>query len=64
MALLETMPVTDNIRRIIVRGGSAIELKEQALKEEMITLRRVGLNNALRGKTSIEEVISITMADS
>ncbi|MBN1808043.1 MAG: Flp pilus assembly complex ATPase component TadA [Planctomycetes bacterium] len=63
MALLETMPMTDAIRRIIVTGGSALDLKAQALKEGMITLRRVGLNNALRGKTSMEEVLSITMAD-
>lgn len=29
----------------------------------MLTLRRAGLLNALRGKTAVEEVLAITMAD-
>lgn len=63
MALLETLPMTDPIRRLIVDKASALDIKEEALKEGMITLRRVGLNNVLRGKTSIEEVCAITMID-
>ena len=63
MALLETMPISDGIRRIVIDGGSALDLKQQALEEDMLTLRRAGLLNVLRGKTSIEEVLAITMAD-
>jgi type IV pilus assembly protein PilB len=63
MALLETLPMTDGVRRIVVDKGSALDVKALALKEGMVTLRRVGLNNVIRGKTSIEEVLSITMPD-
>lgn len=62
-ALLETLPMTEEIRRSIIEGKSAVELKELALSEGMITLRRCGLYNAMRGKTSIEEVMRVTMAD-
>ena len=40
-----------------------LEHKAKALEENMLTLRRCGMLNALRGKTSIEEVLQITMAD-
>ena len=62
-ALLETMPITDSLRRIIIDGGSVLDLKKRALEEGMITLRRAGLLNAIRGKTSLEEVVAVTMAD-
>jgi len=62
-ALLETMPMTEDIRRSIVAGGTAIEIKDIAIKQGMITLRRCGLLNAGRGKTSIEEVLRVTIED-
>ncbi|HHN46307.1 MAG TPA: type IV-A pilus assembly ATPase PilB [Planctomycetes bacterium] len=63
MALLETLPMSESVRRLVVSGKTAIDIKDQGLKEGMITLRRVGLNNVLRGRTSVEEVLSITMND-
>lgn len=63
MALLETMPMSEELRRLVTAGASALDLKKQGLKEGMITLRRAGLNNALRGITSVEQVLSLTMAD-
>ncbi|MBN1421823.1 MAG: Flp pilus assembly complex ATPase component TadA [Planctomycetes bacterium] len=62
-ALLETMPMTEDVRRSVVAGGTAIEIKDIALKQGMITLRRCGLLNAGRGKTSIEEVLRVTIED-
>jgi type IV pilus assembly protein PilB len=62
-ALLETMPMTDVIRRIIIDRGSVMDIKKQALTDGMVTLRRCGILNAIRGKTSLEEVIQVTMAD-
>jgi type II secretory ATPase GspE/PulE/Tfp pilus assembly ATPase PilB-like protein len=41
-ALLETMPVTDPIRRIIIDHGSVLDIKKKALEEGMLTLRRGG----------------------
>jgi type IV pilus assembly protein PilB len=62
-ALLETLPMSDEIKRIIVDGGSAVDIKEEALKQGMITLRRCAILNAIRGKTSVEEVLRVTLSD-
>jgi len=62
-ALLETMPLNEDLRRIITEGGTSLDIKHKAMEQKMQSLRMVGLVNALRGKTSLEEVLSITMAD-
>jgi type IV pilus assembly protein PilB len=62
-ALLETLPMSEEIKRIIVEGGSAVDIKEEALRQGMITLRRCAILNALRGNTSIEEVLRVTLSD-
>ena len=62
-ALLETMPLNEALRRVITEGGTALDIKAKALEQDMITLRMVGLANVLRGKTSLEDVLSITMGD-
>jgi len=62
-ALLETLPVTEGIRRVLIDGGSAVDIKKLALEEGMVTLRKCGLYNAMRGNTSLEEVMRVTMAD-
>lgn len=62
-ALLETLPITEELRRLIITGASATAIKEAAIAEGLITLRRCGLENVKRGKTSIEELMRVTMAD-
>jgi len=63
-ALLETMPLNEDIRRMIVEGKPAMEIKNRAVVDHgMVTLRRCGVMNALRGNTSIEEVLRTTMPD-
>ncbi len=62
-ALLETLRITEGIKRVIIDGGSALDIKALAMEEGMISLRRAGLLNAMRGKTSIDEVLRVTVAD-
>ena len=62
-ALLETMPMTEEIRRVVIAGGSGIEIKECAMEQGMITLRRCGIMNLMRGKTCLEELLRVTIAD-
>jgi len=62
-ALLETMRMSEPIRRMVVEKAHVADIKTQALREGMMTLRRCGLMNALRGKTSLQEVEASTMAD-
>ena len=63
MPLLETLPLDEGLRDMIIKGASADAIKRKALGQGMLTLRRVGLVNAMRGVTSIEEVLSITGPD-
>jgi type IV pilus assembly protein PilB len=62
-ATLEALEVTEDVRRAIIDGKSAMDLKRIAIEHQMITLRRCSLLNALRGRTSIEEVLRMTMND-
>ncbi len=62
-AILETLPITEELRRCIIGGGSALEIRDVALSEGMISLRRSALLSAMHGKTSIEEVLRVTKED-
>lgn len=60
-AFLEALEIDDEIRRMIIKGSSVIDIRDYAIKQgNMITLRRCGILNILRGKTSIEEVLRMT----
>jgi type IV pilus assembly protein PilB len=62
-AILETLPLIEDLRRIIIRGGSALDIKAEAMKHDMITLRRCGLLNVIKGRTTLEEVLKNTAGD-
>jgi type IV pilus assembly protein PilB len=54
------MPVSDVMARIIMDGGNAIELADQAQKEGVSNLRQSGLLKVKQGMTSLEEVNRVT----
>ena len=54
---------TEKLKRMVVEGRSVHELKRGACAQGMLTLRRVGLLNAMRGVTSLEEVLRVTLED-
>ena len=58
--IFEIMPVTDAIQSHIIGRHSAGEVKQEALKEGMRTLRDDGWDKALAGITTIEEVLRAT----
>ena len=60
IALYEVMEITDELREMILSGASSMELKQKAIEEGMITLRRSGLIKIKNGVTSIEEVVRET----
>jgi len=60
VGIFEMMPITESIKRVILEGGNAIELKEQALTEGYYELRTAGLLKAKAGLTSLEEINRIT----
>ena len=59
--IYQVMPVTDAIGRIIMEGGNAIDISDQAAKEGVWDLRRSGLEKVKQGLTSLEEVNSVTI---
>lgn len=63
VALYEVMPITDEIKELILAGASAMELKREAIRLGMDTLRMAGIKKLKQGITTISEVVRSTMAD-
>jgi type IV pilus assembly protein PilB len=61
VGLYEVMEVTDALREMILTGASAIELKNKAMEEGMITLRGSGLRKLKALQTTVEEVVRETV---
>ena len=61
VGIYQVMPVTEALGRIIMEGGNAIDIADQAAKEGVWDLRRAGLEKVKQGMTSIEEVNSVTI---
>ncbi len=61
VGIYQVMPVTEMIGRIIMEGGNAISINDQARKEGVWDLRASGLNKVKEGLTSLEEVNSVTI---
>jgi type IV pilus assembly protein PilB len=61
VGIYQVMPVTEDIGRIIMAGGNAIDISDAAKKNGIWDLRRAGLSKAAGGLTSLEEVNSVTI---
>jgi type IV pilus assembly protein PilB len=59
--IYQVMPVTDAIGRIIMQGGNAIDIADEAKRAGIWDLRRAGLEKVRQGLTSLEEVNSVTI---
>lgn len=60
VGIYQVMPITEEIQRIILRDGSALEIAAQARREGVRSLRESGLHKARQGMTSLEEVLAVT----
>jgi type IV pilus assembly protein PilB len=60
VGIYQVMPISEEIQRIILRGGSALDIAKQAGEEGVRTLRQSGLLKVKLGLTSLEEVLSVT----
>jgi len=61
VGIYQVMPVTETIGRIIMEGGNAISINDQAKLEQVWDLRTAGLKKVRDGLTSLEEVNSVTI---
>ena len=60
VGIYQVMPITDEIQKIILRDGSALEIAAQAESEGVRSLRQAGLYKVKLGMTSVEEVLGCT----
>jgi type IV pilus assembly protein PilB len=58
--LYEVMAMTPDVRRLILKGESAEDIKQQAVKDGMLTLRMDGMEKVRKGVTTLEEVVKET----
>ena len=63
VALYEVLVISDGIKELILNGASAMEIKEQAVREGMNSLRMAGINKIEEGMTTIDEVVRTTAHD-
>jgi type IV pilus assembly protein PilB len=61
VGLIEVMQIDDDIRELILSGGTAIDIKKKAAENGMISLRRSGLVKIKDGITTIDEVVRETV---
>ncbi len=59
--IFQVMEVSEIMGRIIMEGGNAIQIADQAVSEGVIDLRQAGLNKVKEGVTSLEETNRVTI---
>jgi type IV pilus assembly protein PilB len=60
VGIYQVMPISEEIQRIILANGNAMQIAEQARRDGVRDLRRSGLLKVRQGLTSIEEVLGVT----
>ena len=60
MGVYQVMAVSEDIQRLIMGNGTALDIAEQARREGVNDLRRSGLLKVKQGLTSLDEVLANT----
>jgi general secretion pathway protein E len=60
MGIYELLPITQAMRQLIMKNADSLEIKDMAVHEGMITLLDDGLNKAIEGLTTVEEVLRVS----
>ena len=63
IAVYEIMVMTDELREFVLNGASTLELKREAVRQGMKTLRMSALSKLAEGQTSVDEVVRSTATD-
>jgi type IV pilus assembly protein PilB len=64
VALYEVMPMWDEVKELVLQGASAAELKAQAIKCGLQTLRMSAIAKAMDGTTTTDEIVRCSASDS
>jgi type IV pilus assembly protein PilB len=62
VAIYEVMPITDELRQLILKDASTADIRETAERQGMRTLRQAGLAKVLEGTTTTQEVLRVTLS--
>jgi type IV pilus assembly protein PilB len=62
VAIYEVMPISQEIRDLILRNAPSAEIRDVAVAQGMKTLRQSGLLKVIEGTTTVEEVLRVTLA--
>jgi type IV pilus assembly protein PilB len=63
VAIYEVLQVTPKIRELVLRNASSDDIKKQAIKDGMKTLRMCALTKVAQGLTTLEEAVSNSSSD-
>jgi type IV pilus assembly protein PilB len=61
VAIYEVLDFSQTLKEMVLKGESIIEIRRQAIKEGMRTLRQSAIAKAAEGRTTLEEALSLTM---
>lgn len=64
VALYEVLVMKEELKDLVLNGASTVEIKREAMRLGMITLRQAALIKLKEGTTTIEEVVKCSVADS
>jgi type II secretory ATPase GspE/PulE/Tfp pilus assembly ATPase PilB-like protein len=64
MGIYEVLTNSTKIQQLIISTEPSETIEKQAMEEGMVTMQTDGLVKALRGLTSIEEILRVTAAES
>ncbi len=60
MGMIEVFEMDEGIRELVVNQATSWQIKDYAVRNGMVTLRRDGLQKAAMGMTTLEEVLMVT----
>jgi type IV pilus assembly protein PilB len=61
VAIYEVMPVTTELRDLMLRNATTAEIRDTAVSQGMKTLRQNALQKVVDGVTTVEEVLRVTL---
>ncbi len=62
-AIFEMLKITKELKGAIAKGATDVELRKIAFDQGLVTLRKAAINKLLEGRTTIDEVFSVTVAE-
>jgi general secretion pathway protein E/type IV pilus assembly protein PilB len=63
VGIYELLETTERVRKLAQERGSTWEIRQAGIEDGMVTLRQDGWIKAIKGRTSVDEVMRVTKGD-